>query len=69
MTLIEGQNTKGILVVDINATDEDEGSNCQLVFSIKSGNLGNVFNIENETVFSLFYVMFVLHLFKCDDGS
>ena len=50
VTLREGAATKAITIVDVNATDQDEGSNKQLVFSIISGNLRNVFFINNETV-------------------
>lgn len=53
VVLTEGQTTQGILVVDVNATDEDQGSNSLVVFSVISGNLGNVFAIENKTVCKL----------------
>ncbi|XP_078579310.1 cadherin-23-like isoform X3 [Branchiostoma floridae x Branchiostoma japonicum] len=48
-TLREGEGSAGIYIVDINATDIDQGLNGKVVFNIASGNDGNEFDIEPDT--------------------
>ncbi|KAI8521682.1 Cadherin-23 [Branchiostoma belcheri] len=48
-TLREGEGSAGIYIVDINATDIDQGQNGQVIFDIANGNDGNEFEIEPDT--------------------
>ncbi|CAH1247055.1 CDH23 [Branchiostoma lanceolatum] len=48
-TLREGKGSAGIYIVDINATDIDQGLNGRVVFNITDGNDGNEFEIEPDT--------------------
>jgi hypothetical protein len=49
-TYTEGPTTSGILIAMVNATDADEGLNQLLEYSIVSGNIGDVFQIDSKTV-------------------
>ena len=50
VTLTEGNSTAGIHVIQVNATDKDEGDNKLITYSISGGNLGDVFQIDGDTV-------------------
>ena len=50
VTLTEGNSTTGIHVIQVNATDKDEGDNKLITYSISGGNLGDVFQIDGDTV-------------------
>lgn len=56
VTLTEGNFTAGILVIQVNATDKDEGNNKLITYSISGGNLGDVFQIDGDTVRYITYV-------------
>ena len=46
----EGSDSKGRTVVTVRATDDDSGVNKEIVYSIKSGNVGETFMINTTTV-------------------
>jgi len=48
--LTEGNSTAGIHVIQVNATDKDDGDNKLITYSISGGNLGDVFQIDGDTV-------------------
>lgn len=48
--LIEGNFTAGIHVIQVNTTDKDQGDNKLITYSISGGNLGDVFQIDGDTV-------------------
>lgn len=48
--LAEGNDTAGIYVIQVNATDLDAGDNKNITYSISGGNLGDVFHIDGNTV-------------------
>lgn len=48
--LTEGNDTAGIYVIQVNATDLDAGNNKNITYSISGGNLGDVFHIDGNTV-------------------
>lgn len=50
VTLTEGNFTAGIHVIQVNATDNDNGDNKLITYSISGGNLGDVFRINGYTV-------------------
>ena len=50
VTLTEGNFTAGIHVIQVNASDKDEGNNKLITYSISAGNLGDVFQIDGDTV-------------------
>ena len=50
VTLTEGNSTNGTHVVQVNATDKDEGDNKLITYSISGGNVGDVFQIDGDTV-------------------
>ena len=50
VTLTEGNSTAGIYVIQVNATDKDAGDNRNITYSISGGNVGDVFQIEGNTV-------------------
>lgn len=50
VTLTEGNLTAGIHVIQVNATDKDDGNNKLITYSISGGNLGDVFRINGGTV-------------------
>ena len=50
VTLTEGNFTAGIHVIQVNATDKDEGDNKLITYSISRGNLGDLFQIDGDTV-------------------
>ena len=50
VTLTEGNSTTGMHVIQVNATDKDEGDNKLITYSISGGNLGDVFQIDGDTV-------------------
>ncbi|XP_078366665.1 protocadherin Fat 4-like [Oculina patagonica] len=47
--LTEGNSTAGIHVIQVNATDKDEGDNMLITYSISGGNLGDAFQIDGDT--------------------
>lgn len=50
VSLTEGNSTAGQHVIRVNATDKDEGNNRLITYSIIEGNLGDVFQIDDNTV-------------------
>lgn len=50
VTLTEGNFTAGMYVIQVNATDKDDGDNKLITYSISGGNLGDVFQIDGDTV-------------------
>ena len=50
LNLTEGNSTMGKYVTQVNATDKDEGDNKRITYSISKGNLGDVFQIDGDTV-------------------
>ena len=48
--LTEGNDTAGIYVTQVNATDLDAGDNKNITYSNSGGNLGDVFLIDGNTV-------------------
>ena len=50
VTLTEGNSTAGIHVIQVNATDKDDGGNRLITYSISGGNLGDAFQIDGDTV-------------------
>ena len=46
----EGLGSIGLTIVNVMATDMDEGENAKIIYKIKSGNIGNAFAIHPETV-------------------
>ena len=50
ITLTEGNSTTGIHVIQVNATDKDEGNNKLITYTISGGNLGDAFHIDGDTV-------------------
>ena len=48
--LTEGNSTTNKFVIRVNATDKDEGDNKLITYSITGGNLGDVFQIDRDTV-------------------
>ena len=43
-------------MIQVNATDKDEGDNKLITYSISGGNLGDVFQIDGDTVRYNYYV-------------
>ena len=56
VTLTEGNFTAGIHVIQVNATDKDDGDNKLITYAISGGNLGDVFQIDGDTVRYTTYV-------------
>ena len=50
VTQTEGNSTTGIHVIQVNATDKDDGDNKLITYTISGGNLGDVFQIDGDTV-------------------
>ena len=50
VSLTEGNLTTDIHVTTVNATDKDEGDNKRITYSIIDGNLGDVFQIDENAV-------------------
>lgn len=48
--MTEGNSTAGKLVIRVNATDKDAGDNKRITYSVTGGNLGQVFQIDSNTV-------------------
>ena len=46
----EGVQSKGKVVFTVQATDNDSGDNQEIIYSIKDGNIGDTFEINNNTV-------------------
>ena len=46
----EGPGSNGKTIATVKATDCDIGTNAKVVYQIKSGNLGNVFDVHPQTV-------------------
>ncbi|XP_068723113.1 protocadherin Fat 4-like isoform X1 [Montipora capricornis] len=53
VSLTEGNLTTDIHVTTVNATDKDEGDNKRITYSIINGNLGDVFQIDENAVLVL----------------
>ena len=51
----EGPGSSGLTVAKVAATDLDEGENAKVIYTIKSGNIGNTFAIHPQTVFSYLF--------------
>lgn len=62
--MTEGNSTAGKLVVRVNATDKDAGDNKRITYSVTGGNLGQVFQIDSNTVsFRSVKAVFYPHMF------
>lgn len=48
--MIEGPGSEGKFIIAVKATDSDAGVNKEIVYSIKEGNVGETFKIDNNTV-------------------
>jgi len=64
VTLTEGNSTAGKYVVTVNATDKDGGNNRLITYSIIEGNLGDVFQIDGDTVRCIMRTMYEMHLIR-----
>lgn len=64
VTMTEGNSTAGRLVIKVNATDKDAGDNKRITYSVTGGNLGQVFQIDSNTVgFRYVKAVFYPHMF------
>ena len=64
VTMTEGNSTAGKSVIKVNATDKDAGDNKRITYSITGGNLGQVFQIDSNTVsFRTVKAVFYPHMF------
>lgn len=50
VTMTEGNSTAGKLVIKVNATDKDAGDSKRITYSLTGGNLGQVVQIDSNTV-------------------
>lgn len=60
--LTEGNSTTNKFVIRVNATDKDEGDNKLITYSITGGNLGDVFQIDRDTVRCITKVIYTIDL-------